>query len=324
VLKAACEGRLVPTEAELARGAVGAGAPRPYEYEPADVLLKRILAERRVRWEDEHPGKKYVESAAPETDGLPVLPEGWCWARAEQLCDFITKGTTPAANKLFSGAGDVPFIKVYNLTDLGHLDFSIHSTFVGRQTHTGELARSRVYPGDVLMNIVGPPLGKVSIVPDQHPQWNVNQAIAIFRPMPSYDRRFLCYCLLTKQILAWAVQRAKATAGQFNLTLEICRNLPLPVPPLTEQHRIVAEVERRLSVVAELEATVTANLARAGRLRQAVLKRAFEGRLVAQDPSDEPAEVLLAGIRAARTTVGATGRSPLHTMDQLLLPGTSP
>ena len=268
VLKAACEGRL---------------APQDPADEPADRLLARILAERRARWEAEHPGKKYVEPTAPVTDGLPELPVGWRWARAEQLCDFITKGTTPSADKLFSGSGDVPFIKVYNLTDRGNLDFNINATFVSRQTHIGELARSRVYPGDVLMNIVGPPLGKVSIVPDQHPEWNVNQAIAIFRPMPSYNRRFLCHCLLTEQMLAWAIRRAKATAGQFNLTLEICRDLPLPVPPLAEQHRIVAEVERRLSVVAAMEATVAANLARAGRLRQAVLKRAFEGRLVAQD-----------------------------------------
>lgn len=274
VLKAACEGRL---------------APQDPADEPADRLLARILAERRAKWEAEHPGKKYVEPAAPVTDELPELPAGWCWARAEQLCDFITKGTTPSANKLFSGSGDVPFIKVYNLTDRGNLDFSVNATFVSRQTHIGELARSRVYPGDVLMNIVGPPLGKVSIVPDQHPEWNVNQAIVIFRPMPSYNRRFLCHCLLTEQMLAWAIRRAKATAGQFNLTLGICRDLPLPVPPLPEQHRIVAEVERRLSVVAELEAMVAANLARAGRLRQAVLKRAFEGRLVAQDANDEPA-----------------------------------
>ena len=282
VLKAACEGRL---------------APQDPADEPADRLLVRILAEQRAKWQVEHPGKKYIEPAAPLTDGLPELPVGWCWARAEQLCDFITKGTTPSADKLFSGSGDVPFIKVYNLTDRGNLDFNVNPAFVSRQTHIGELARSRVYPGDVLMNIVGPPLGKVSIVPDQHPEWNVNQAIAIFRPMPSYNRRFLCHCLLTEQMLAWAIRRAKATAGQFNLTLEICRDLPLPVPHLAEQHRIVAEVERRLSVVAELEATVAANLARAGRLRQAVLKRAFEGRLVAQNADDEPAEVLLARVR---------------------------
>jgi len=72
---------------------------------------------------------------------------------------------------------------------------------------------------------------------------------------------------------------------------------PYSLPPLPEQHRIVAEVERRLSVVAAMEATVATNLARASRLRQAVLKRAFDGRLVAQDANDEPATALLARIR---------------------------
>ena len=70
-------------------------------------------------------------------------------------------------------------------------------------------------------------------------------------------------------------------------------NIPIPLPPLAEQHRIVAEVERRLSVIDALEATVEASLARAERLRQSILKRAFEGKLVLQDPNDEPASVLL-------------------------------
>jgi type I restriction enzyme S subunit len=108
--------------------------------------------------------------------------------------------------------------------------------------------------------------------------------------------------------LDWAKKRAKATAGQFNLTLQICRELPLPLPPLTEQQRIVAEVERRLSGVAVLEASLAANLARAGRLRQAILRRAFAGQLVAQDPADESAAVLLARIRAGVT--GRQGRLP--------------
>ena len=272
VLKAACEGRLV--------------AQDPTD-EPASELLKRILAERRAKWaadlraKGKDPQKaKYEEPQAPDLDALPELPSGWCWARAEQLCDFITKGTTPSANKLFSGSGEIPYIKVYNLTNRGTLDFSVNPTFISQETHNKELARSRVYPGDVLMNIVGPPLGKVSIVPDTYPEWNINQAVAIFRPMPSHDRKFLSICLLEEHILSWAVRRAKATAGQFNLTLEICRDLPLPVPPLAEQRRIVAEVERRLSVVQELEGTLAANLARAERLRQSILKRAFEGRLV--------------------------------------------
>ncbi len=308
VLRAACEGRLVPTEAELAR-------QECRDYEPADVLLQRILAERCARWEAEQFAKmgqqgrlpldnawkaKYQEPTVPDVSELPELTDGWRWARAEQLCSFITKGTTPSENHLSAGDGEVPFIKVYNLTHRGVLDFAMNPTFVTKRTHQTLLGRSRVLPGDILMNIVGPPLGKVSIVPSVHPEWNINQAIAIYRPMPSFNRQFLCYCLLTDSVLQWAVRRSKATAGQFNLTLEICRDLPIPVPPLAEQDRIVAEVERRLSIVEELEATVTTNLKRAERLRQATLQRAFSGKLVPQDPNDEPADVLLERIRAER------------------------
>jgi type I restriction enzyme S subunit len=77
--------------------------------------------------------------------------------------------------------------------------------------------------------------------------------------------------------------------------------MPIVLPPLAEQHRIVAEVERRLSVIDELEGVAEATLKRAERLRQAILKRAFEGKLVPQDPSDEPASVLLARIRDAKS-----------------------
>jgi type I restriction enzyme S subunit len=76
--------------------------------------------------------------------------------------------------------------------------------------------------------------------------------------------------------------------------------MSLPVPPLAEQHRIVEEVEQRLSVVQAMEKAVEASLARAERLRQAILKKAFEGRLVPQDPGDEPASALLERIRDSR------------------------
>ena len=90
---------------------------------------------------------------------LRTLPEGWCWTRAEQLCGFITKGTTPP--KELKGAGEeavVPFLRVTNLTANGSLDLS-DKVFVTEAVHRGLLRRSIIYPGDVLMNIVGPPLG---------------------------------------------------------------------------------------------------------------------------------------------------------------------
>lgn len=79
----------------------------------------------------------------------------------------------------------------------------------------------------------------------------------------------------------------------------------IPVPPIAEQKRIVAEIDRLLSVVDEVEHTVLGQLARARRLRQSVLKSAFEGKLVPQDPNDEPASALLDRLRAARAEASA-------------------
>ncbi len=99
---------------------------------------------------------------------------------------------------------------------------------------------------------------------------------------------------------------------QPNLNLSIIKETVIPLPPLAEQEQIVSEVERRLSVVSALEATVEANLKRADRLRQSILREAFAGRLVPQDPSDEPVSALLERIRAEREeqTTGTTHRAP--------------
>jgi type I restriction enzyme S subunit len=91
-------------------------------------------------------------------------------------------------------------------------------------------------------------------------------------------------------------------AGKPGLNLDNLRTLVVALPPLSEQAVIVSELERRLSVIDEIEAQVAANLKRAARLRQGILKRAFEGRLVPQDPTDEPAEQLLARIRTQRAS----------------------
>lgn len=308
VLKDAVEGRLVPTEAEMARA-------EGRDYESASFLLDRILAERRRRWEESELAKmktkgktpkddkwkaKYREPVAPDTADLPELPAGWCWVRAEQVCDFITKGTTPRADLMRQGVGDVPYIKVYNRTFDGSLNFSVNPTFVGTETHRGFLVRSLVRPGDVLANIVGPPLGKVSIVPSTHQEWNINQAIARFRPLDGLMGSYLALVLGSLSFLEWAKQRSKATAGQFNLTLEICRDTPVPLPPAQEQARIAEQAERASALVAEVGKSSPLNSARCSRLRQAVLQWAFEGRLVDQNPTDEPATVLLERIRAER------------------------
>ena len=264
VLKGSCEGRLVPTEAELAR-------QEGRDFETGAQLLQRVLATRATKWTAR--GDSAI-ATAPDAKRLPALPEGWTWANAAQICGFITKGTTPSADKLTT-AGDVQFLKVYNLTDDGVLNHAYKPAFISRETHEGELARSMTMPGDVLMNIVGPPLGQVSVVPPGLTQANINQAIARFRTVLPEMNRYLAQVLLTKDVLDRSLREAKTTVGQVNLTLQICREIAIPLPPLAEQHRIVAEADRRLSLIRAAEAQVTTNLARAQRLRQSILRAAF-------------------------------------------------
>jgi type I restriction enzyme S subunit len=193
------------------------------DVESASVLLERIRFERRRRWEEAELEKMKARGKTPKNDDwkakykepksfedIPInYPVSWTWARAEEVCDFITKGTTPAANKMFEQSGDIPFIKVYNLTNRGFLDFSIAPTFISKEVHNGELARSKVFPGDILMNIVSPPLGKVAIVPDDYKAWNMNQAVAVYRAMPGIENRFLAYCLLYTASESNAIQNVE-------------------------------------------------------------------------------------------------------------------
>ena len=207
------------------------------------------------------------------------LPENWLLTEAESICDFITKGTTPPKNELFMKSGEVPFLKVYNLTKNGKLDFTIEPTFVSKETHNNFLNRSKVYPNDILMNIVGPPLGKVSLVPDDYPEWNINQAIVIYRSIFVHSK-FLANYLLAEKTIKLMSSQAKTTAGQHNLTLEICRNLPIPVCSLAEQTQIVAILESKLTACDQVADELAKQLKQAELLKQAVLKAAFSGSLL--------------------------------------------
>ena len=201
------------------------------------------------------------------------------YKRLKELCFFITKGTTPSKTAMTAGNGEIPFIKVYNLTFDNTLDFSIDPTFVDKDTHIGFLGRSIVYPGDVLMNIVGPPMGKVSIVPDLYSEWNINQAIARFRCMDGLYNKYLAYFLGYSDTVEKMKSKAKATAGQFNLTLEICRDIQIPVLTIEEQKNIVFDIETKLSQQQKIADTIELALQQAEAMRQSILKKAFEGDL---------------------------------------------
>jgi len=108
---------------------------------------------------------------------------------------------------------------------------------------------------------------------------------------------------------AFIESKARTTAGQTGISGGDIKQMPVPLPPLAEQEQIVAEVERRLSVADDAAARVAAGLKRAARLRQSILKRAFAGALVPQDPTDEPASALLERIAAERGRVVMAGKA---------------
>jgi type I restriction enzyme S subunit len=208
-----------------------------------------------------------------------TLPHGWNIHQASAVCTSIESGTTPTKEYLSDSAqGNVPFIKVYNLTFNGRLDFQENRpTYVTAEYHASKMKRSRTLPADVLTNIVGPPLGKVSIVPIESDEWNINQAVARFRCGPALLPKFLSIYLQSHQAQSWLASTSKTTTSQVNLSISNCRILPVPIPPISEQQNIVAEVERRFSVLDQVETTVNTSLKRCGQLRQSVLKRAFGG-----------------------------------------------
>jgi len=267
ILKAAVEGRLVPTEAELARREgrlyVGGGA-----------LVDRIRDTRRRRWA----GKgKYKEPAAADVTCPPNLPEGWAWASLDALSWDSGYGTSAKCS--YEGQG-LAVLRIPNVQkgaiDLNDLKFAPHDLLIPR----GEL----VDAGDMLIirtNGSKALIGRAAIVSQQPP-----------RPLAfaSYLIRFrLCSGEVLGQwvntvwaearIRRWIEARAAASAGQHNIGQSVLAAAPIPIPPEAEQARIAAELDRRLTVVREVEAQVDDNLSRALVTRTSILASAFSGGL---------------------------------------------
>ena len=160
--------------------------------------------------------------------------------KAADVCDFITKGTTPPTGEITEKyeIGMIPYLKVYNLSFTGELLFDSMPQYIPAETHNKQLARSKVVPNDVLMNIVGPPLGKFSLVTDEFSEWNINQAIAIFRAKDRVLPRYLLAALMQPDVLRPFLEQAVGIR-QLNLSLEQCRNLEFPLPLIQEQKAFV-------------------------------------------------------------------------------------
>ena len=204
------------------------------KFEKLDQLIS--LRKQQLAKLDELVKARFVEMF-----GDDIYPK----VKVSRVCDFITKGTTPPNNLISEkySSDKVPYLKVYNLSFTGKLLFDTAPQYVPENIHNGVLARSKVYPNDVLMNIVGPPLGKFALVTDEFSEWNINQAIAIFRAKEKVNPKYLLFALMQPEVLKPFLRQAVGIR-QLNLSLAQCRDLEIPLPPLSLQSEFAAFVER--------------------------------------------------------------------------------
>jgi type I restriction enzyme S subunit len=179
------------------------------------------------------------------------LPRGWVEVKAVDVCEMVQSGGTPKNGVM--PTEEVPFLKVYNLVNQ-EVGFDAKPQFVSRKIHERELSKSRAIPGDVLMNIVGPPLGKIAIVPDTYDEWNFNQAITAFRPSEAIISKFIYWYLCGGDSVQSIIRETRGIAGQVNISLSQCRNFAFPLPPAAEQRRIVSKLDALTARIARARA----------------------------------------------------------------------
>jgi type I restriction enzyme S subunit len=290
VLKAAVEGRLVTTEAEVARA-------EGREYEPASVLLDRILEERRLNWERAGGrGKIYRDPAVPDTSQLPELPQGWCWSTVQQLSTKVVDGVHKKPSYVETG---IPFVTVKNLTAGPGISFD-DLKYISPEDHKEFVRRANPEEGDILISKDGT-LGVVRAVRTRR-DFSIFVSVAMVKPALRSMTAYLEVALSAPQVQRQMVPKG---SGLQHIHLEDLREDCVPLAPLAEQLRIVIEVQRQLSIAEGLVGLAQASTVRCQRLRQSILRWAFGGRLADQDPSDEPASVLLGRIRHEKAAAGA-------------------
>ena len=181
---------------------------------------------------------------------------------------------------------------MYNLRNQ-KIDFNFHPQYITREVHEGKLQRSKTEVGDLIMNIVGPPLGKLAIIPPSLPESNFNQAAVLIRPYFYKDVlvKYLFYYL--SEMSEINSISTKGSAGQVNISLTQSQNMRIALPPLEEQKRIISTVENLFQIVDIIDnGSIDISMA-ISKVKAQILDLAIHGKLVSQAPSDEPAIELL-------------------------------
>ena len=281
-------------------------------------LLQRILTERHARWEAKQLAKfqqqgkarpkdwqkKYPKPVQPDTTDLPELPQGWVWASIEQLTAEQKYGSSSKTNENSAG---VPILRMGNIQD-GDLDFS---NLKYLPVDHDEFPRLYLQDGDLLFNRTNSPelVGKTAVYRSQISPCSFASYLISVRFSQSYIPELASTFLNSVYGKHWIKSVVVQQVGQANVNGSKLPALAIPLPPFEEQKEIVSLLQNQINAVIEQVKNVDISLKQSAAQRQNILRAAFAGQLVPQDPNDEPASVLLARIRAERTARDAVKKS---------------
>lgn len=285
ILQLAVQGKLVPQSAE---------------DEPAVELVKRIITEKQRHISS---GAIKKEKALPPIteDELPFdIPETWAWVRLSDISN-ITAGGTPSRTITSYWNGDIPWVKISDISDK-----YVNSTEECITQRGLDNSSAKVFSKGTLLYTIFATIGTVGIL---NIDAATNQAIAGVTFYGEYDLDYMYYVAVGLKDLL--VAKGKGMA-QMNINQTILKSTPIPIPPLAEQRRIVAKIEELLTLVAEYDEAEQKLSALNDRfpdkLRQSILQQAIQGKLTERAPDDEPASELLKHIQMEKSKLIAEGR----------------
>ena len=299
------------------------------KLEDAGHLLAHILDERRARWAASGKKGEYREPESPKANSKFPLPKGWAWSTLDQITSSQPRSmqSGPFGSKLKHDEFQNEGFLVLGIDNVKNGTFSMGREHRISKEKFEELKSFEARPLDFLI-VVMASLGKSCVLPQNTERSVVTKHVyRVTVEGNIINPYFLNLCVMGHQYVLEQIYGSAQGQTRPGLNKGILQSVTVPVPYIEEQAYIIAEVERRLSILANVEATVQAELKRAESTRQGILRRAFSGQLVPQDPSDQPASVLLERIQAEKLAAGAAsiraggkrGRKPKAiTQDTLL------
>ncbi len=234
--------------------------------EPAMQLLEQI-AEARSQLGIETPRSLVADEEVPFR-----LPAGWTWAHIGEICTKTGSGSTPRGGKSVYKKVGVPFLRSQNVYDDGPRLEDV--AFIDPDTHA-RMKGTLVMPGDLLLNITGGSMGRCALVPDDFPEANVSQHVAIIRPAVKSMGGFLHRLVLSPYFQSFIFDK-QTGAGRGGLPKNKMDKIAVALPPLAEQRRIVEKVDVLMELCDRLEASLTASERIRARLLNSLVHEALE------------------------------------------------